>query len=49
MKLRVYEMTRKMITTLIDRHMTAGLKEVNWNARDKRGKTVTSGIYFYRL
>ncbi|UCF04395.1 MAG: T9SS type A sorting domain-containing protein, partial [bacterium] len=48
-KLCVYNVKGELIATLVDRHMTEGGKEVAWSAKDNRGRTVSSGVYFYRL
>ena len=45
----VYNVKGELIATLANRHMTEGRKEYSWNAKDKRGRAVSSGIYFYRL
>ena len=42
-------MKGELISTLVDRPMTEGRKEVNWAAADNHGRSVSSGIYFYRL
>ena len=48
-KLSVFNVKGELITVLADRHMTEGRKEITWSARDASGRTVASGIYFYRL
>lgn len=35
--------------TLVDEALPAGFHEVTWQGRDDGGRTVSSGIYFYRL
>jgi len=47
--LSVYDVRGRLVSTLVDRQMNAGSKEIAWAATDKRGSTVSSGIYFYRL
>jgi hypothetical protein len=47
--LRVYNIKGELVATLIDRHLAPGYKEITWDARDDLGKTVASGVYFYRL
>ena len=39
----------ELVSTIIDQHLTAGRKDVTWSAKDNRGRSVSSGIYFYRL
>lgn len=48
-KLCVYNVKGELVSTIVDQHMTEGRKEVNWTARDNRGRPVSSGIYFYHL
>jgi len=43
-KIKIYDVTGKIITELVNRDMEAGSYEVNWNAAE-----YASGIYFYRL
>jgi hypothetical protein len=47
--LRVYNVSGKLIRTLVDGPQAAGQKTVAWNGRDDRGRSVASGVYFYRL
>jgi predicted lipoprotein with Yx(FWY)xxD motif len=48
-KLTVYNVKGEAVATLLNAQMTAGRKEISWTARDDRGMSVASGIYFYRL
>lgn len=48
-KLIVYNVKGGLVSTVVDREMTEGCKEVTWSAKDNRGRAVSSGIYFYRL
>lgn len=43
-KLTVFELTGKVIATLIDRNLIAGEYQYNWDASKS-----ASGIYFYRI
>lgn len=45
----VYDVSGRMIRSLVNGHLPAGLHEVSWNGRDRSGATVASGVYFYRL
>ena len=49
MTLRIYDVSGKLIRTLVDGPQAAGQKTVAWNGRDDRGRSVVSGVYFYRL
>jgi hypothetical protein len=45
----IYNVKGELVSTLVDEHMTEGRKEISWNATDRRGEKVASGVYFYRL
>jgi len=47
--LGIYNVKGELVSTLLDRHMGEGRKEVSWPALDSGGRPVSSGIYFYRL
>jgi len=48
-QLKIYDISGKEIRTLIDEDEPAGIKYVRWNGKDNFGKTVSSGVYLYRL
>ena len=45
----VYDVSGRMIQSLVNSHMPKGMHEVTWNGRDRIGATVASGVYFYKL
>ncbi|TET44839.1 T9SS type A sorting domain-containing protein [candidate division TA06 bacterium] len=45
----IYDVAGRMVSTLLDDHVSAGRHSVNWDGRDQSGKEVPSGIYIYRL
>lgn len=49
-RLSVHDVTGRLVQRLVD-NMTypAGLHELNWFGRDRRGLSVASGVYYYRL
>ncbi len=47
--LRIYGVRGELVRVLMDERQDAGIKEVVWDGRDKGGRSVASGIYFYRL
>ncbi|MBT5873229.1 MAG: T9SS type A sorting domain-containing protein, partial [Candidatus Latescibacteria bacterium] len=47
--LAIYNITGQHILTLVDADRSPGKHSVNWYGRDKWGKSVSSGVYFYRL
>lgn len=47
--LQIYDITGKLITTLIDGTIEPGYHSIVWDGKDKLGKSVESGIYIYKL
>ena len=45
----VYNILGREVTTLADGHYETGYHELSWDGRDRSGRDVASGIYFYRL
>jgi hypothetical protein len=48
-KLVVYNLLGEQVATLLDRDLPAGLHRVTWDGTDATGRTVASGVYFYRV
>jgi hypothetical protein len=48
-KLRIFDVLGREVTTLINDAQIAGHYKVEWAGTDSFGKKVTSGVYFYRL
>jgi hypothetical protein len=48
-RLNVYNMLGQVVAVLVNGELPAGTKEVIWNGKDQNGRSVTSGVYFYRL
>jgi len=48
-QLRVFDLTGRLVRTLLDGNFSAGLKSVTWDGTDDLGRAVASGLYFYRL
>ena len=49
-KLSIHDVAGRLVSRLIDGEiLPAGLHEVNWRGRDRLGRLVSSGVYFYRL
>ncbi len=44
--LEIYNVAGERVRTLIDADLPAGTSSVNWDARDERGLSVASGVYF---
>jgi hypothetical protein len=47
--LRVYDVTGRVVQTLIDRPLRAGTHAVEWNGRTDAGELAPSGVYWMRL
>ncbi len=48
-KLDVYNVAGKLVTTLVDEAQQPGLKSVTWDGTDAKGNKVASGVYLYRI
>ena len=46
---KVYNLMGKEVITLVDERQTSGNYKVIWDGRDRYGKEVSSGTYFYEL
>jgi flagellar hook assembly protein FlgD len=47
--LAVYDITGKLIKTLVLGSEPAGYKTIRWDGNDNFGKSVPNGLYFIRL
>lgn|GEM_PF-2261750 len=47
--LRVYDVSGKLVKTLIQRVVEPGRHTAFWSGKDERGRAVASGVYTYRL
>ncbi|MBT4098523.1 MAG: T9SS type A sorting domain-containing protein [Gemmatimonadetes bacterium] len=47
--LSIYNLLGQQIHTLVQDHRPAGRHSVTWNGRDSAGRSVSSGVYFYRF
>ena len=48
-KLTIYDLLGRRVRTLTDGYQSVGCRSLDWDAKDDRGNTVTSGVYLYRL
>ncbi len=48
-KLSIYDVTGRLIKTLVNEYNNAGRKRATWDGRNDDGTSVASGIYFYRM
>ena len=47
--LKVFDISGREIVTLVNAEMLPGMHTTTWNGRDRLGREVASGVYFYRL
>ncbi|MDD2889174.1 MAG: FlgD immunoglobulin-like domain containing protein [bacterium] len=47
--LKIYDVTGKLIKTLVDGTCKPGYYKVQWDAKNTKGESVSTGIYFYKL
>jgi len=47
--LRVYDVSGRLVRTLVDGEKGPGAYAEVWNGRNDRGEAVSTGVYFYRL
>lgn len=47
--LEVFDASGRLVRTLLNEPLTAGTHSVAWEGRDDGGRSVASGLYFYRL
>jgi len=48
-RLDVYDMSGRLVTTLLNGTISGGTHQINWNAMDNAGQMLPSGVYVYRL
>jgi hypothetical protein len=46
---KIYDVTGRLIRTLIDESVLQGLHELTWNGKDEQGCKVSPGIYVVKL
>jgi flagellar hook assembly protein FlgD len=44
----IYDVTGRLIRSLVKEHRAAGEWSVQWHGENDRGQGVASGVYFYR-
>ena len=47
--LKIYDITGRLVRTLVDGKQRAGRYTVRWDGKDNKGRNVASGVYFVRL
>ena len=47
--LRVFDVTGRLMRTLVDEDMDPGYHGISWDGKHETGRVVSTGVYFYRL
>jgi hypothetical protein len=45
----VYDVLSREVKELVEERQVAGVYEVGWDGKDREGRSVAGGMYFYRL
>ncbi len=48
-RLEIYDVSGRLVRTLVDGEIAAGTHEATWDGTDNVGHNVSSGVYFYRV
>jgi len=48
-RLDIFNLLGRRVCRLIDQHLCAGVHQVTFNGRSEKGRSLASGIYFYRI
>lgn len=48
-KLEIFDPAGRLVKNLADREFSPGTHRATWDGRDEQGKSVPSGVYFYRI
>jgi hypothetical protein len=48
-RLAIYDVTGRLVRTLVKGRIDPGVHTVRWDGRNERGVTVATGVYFYRM
>jgi hypothetical protein len=48
-KVQVFDLSGRLVTTLLDENIATGSRTLHWEARDDRGRHVSSGAYVVRI
>jgi len=47
--LKVFDVTGRLVNTLVNAQMPEGIHRIAWNGRDSNGNEVSTGVYFYTI
>ena len=45
----IYDVSSRLINTLVDEKLDAGFYSIEWNGKDKFGQAVPTGVYFMKV
>jgi flagellar hook assembly protein FlgD len=45
----IYNVRGQLVKTLLNQEMLAGTHSVIWDGKDGQGRSVSSGVYLYRM
>ena len=48
-ELSIYDVSGRLVRKLVNEYKSEGLHTAEWNGKDSSGRSVSSGIYFYRM
>ena len=48
-KIAIYDMSGRIVKTLVNSLQTAGYKSIKWNATDSQNQSVPAGVYLYKI
>ncbi|RLC52904.1 MAG: hypothetical protein DRH79_04355 [Candidatus Cloacimonadota bacterium] len=48
-RISIYNIKGQRVKTLVNDHLERGIHEIIWRSKDNSGKSVASGVYFYKL
>jgi len=49
LRLNIYDVNGKLIRRLVDTKVSRGVNIVEWDGKNDKGKSVNSGVYYYRI
>ena len=49
MKIEIFNVLGQKVQTLVDADMDAGYQSIVWDGTDRSGRSVSSGVYLYRM
>ena len=45
----IFDVTGRLINTLVNNKLEAGLYSVEWNGKDQNGRLVSTGVYIIKV